>query len=217
MSVTFDAAGLIPAIAQDRLTGQVRMVAFMNSEALAQTLATGIATFFSRSRGRLWIKGETSGNRLRVAAIIADCDSDTLLLQVDPEGPSCHTGRATCFFRRVSADGSLIDEPRDAAPFLSELEQTLIERQSSTAERSYTKALLDSGAPKIGAKLEEEAGELARAIQGESDERVLAEASDLLYHLMVGLRLRGLGIRSVIETLAARTHKSGHQEKAERR
>lgn len=217
MSVTYDASGLVPAVAQDRLTGQIRMVAFMNAEALSRTLETGIATFYSRSRGKLWVKGETSGNELKVVSVVADCDADTLLLLVDPVGPSCHTGRTTCFFRRVLPDGSVHDEPSEAAPFLMELEATLVARRSSTAEKSYTKALLEAGAPKIGAKIEEEAAELARALNHESDERVVSEAADVLYHLMVGLCLRGLTLRAVIEALARRTHKSGHQEKAERR
>jgi len=216
MSVTYDDSGLIAAIAQDRLTGEVRMVAFMNAEALALTLSTGLATFFSRSRGKLWVKGETSGNKLEVSAVIADCDADTLLLQVDPVGPSCHTGRRTCFFRRVLADGSLRDEPTEAQPFLAELERTLEERKSSTAEKSYTKSLFESGVAKIGAKVEEEARELAQALRQESDERVVAEAADVLYHLMVGLRARDLTLRAVIEAMAARTHQSGHQEKAAR-
>jgi phosphoribosyl-AMP cyclohydrolase / phosphoribosyl-ATP pyrophosphohydrolase len=216
MSVTYDDSGLIPAIAQDRLTGEVRMVAFMNAEALALTLSTGLATFFSRSRGKLWVKGESSGNQLEVSAVIADCDADTLLLQVDPVGPSCHTGRRTCFFRRVLQDGSLRDEPTEAQPFLLELERTLEERKSSTAEKSYTKSLFESGAVKIGAKVEEEARELAQALRQESDERVVAEAADVLYHLMVGLRARDLTLRAVIEAMAARTQQSGHEEKAAR-
>lgn len=191
------------------------MVAWMNEAALDQTLATGLATFFSRSRGKLWVKGETSGHRLRVAEVVADCDADTLLLLVDPEGASCHTGRPTCFFRRVSADG--IGEPTSAAlPYLFELEATIAARAASTAEKSYTRSLLDGGAQKIGAKLTEEAGELRRAIEAESDERVASEAADVLYHALVGLRLRGVPLRAVVEKLLARTAQSGHAEKAGR-
>lgn len=213
--ITFDARGLITAVAQDRATGEVRMVAWMNEAALDQTLATGHATFFSRSRNALWVKGETSGNRLKVAAVYADCDADTLLLLVDPEGASCHTGRPTCFFRQVRSDA--IGEPeRVALPYLFELESTIAERASSTADKSYTRSLLDKGAPKIGAKLEEEAGELARAIAGETDERVASEAADVLYHVLVGLRLRNVPLRSVVEKLIERSSQSGHAEKASR-
>ena len=212
----FDERGLIPAIAQDHLSGQVRMLAYMNQAALERTLSSGKATFFSRSRGALWTKGETSGNVLEVVSVTADCDADTLLLSVLPVGPSCHTGRPACFFRRVGALGTLEDQATEAAPFLMELQALLESRKASTAEKSYTKSLLDGGPDKIGGKLREEAGELADAIKHESDERVLAEASDLLYHAMVGLTQRGLTLRQVIEVLAKRTHQSGHAEKASR-
>ena len=212
----FDERGLIPAIAQDHLTGQVRMMAYMNQAALEQTLSSGKATFFSRSRGALWVKGETSGNVLQVVSVTADCDADTLLLAVLPVGPSCHTGRPACFFQRVASGGELTDLPREVTPFLSELGELLESRKASSAEKSYTKSLLQGGPEKIGAKIREEAGELALAINNETDERVLAEASDLLYHAMVGLTQRGLTLRQVIEVLARRTHQSGHAEKASR-
>jgi phosphoribosyl-ATP pyrophosphohydrolase/phosphoribosyl-AMP cyclohydrolase len=213
--ITFDSNGLVTAIAQDRATGEIRMVAWMNTEALDQTLATGIATFFSRSRQKLWVKGETSGNRLRVAQVMADCDADTLLLLVDPEGASCHTGRPTCFFRQVDPAG--IGEPGpQALPYLFELEDTIRARSAENATKSYTRSLLDAGASKINAKLNEEAGELARAIADESDERVASEAADVLYHLLVGLRLRGVPLRAVVEKLLARSGQSGLAEKAAR-
>lgn len=212
----FDERGLIPAIAQDHLTGQVRMVAYMNQEALDHTLSSGKATFFSRSRGKLWVKGETSGHVLSVVSVVADCDADTLLLTVVPSGPSCHTGRPACFFRQVQADGTLVDRPSETTPFLMELGELLESRKTSTEEKSYTKSLLTGGPDKIGAKIREEAGELADAIKSESDERVLSEAADVLYHAMVGLTQRGLTLRQVIEVLAKRTHQSGHAEKASR-
>lgn len=213
--ITFDSNGLVTAIAQDRATGEVRMVAWMNAEALEQTLSTGVATFYSRSRQKLWVKGETSGHRLRVASVMADCDADTLLLLVDPEGASCHTGRPTCFFRRVTSGG--LGEPEQAAlPYLFELEATIAERAAATAEKSYTKSLLDGGATKINKKIEEEAGEVARAIAGESEERVASEAADVLYHLLVGLRLRQVPLRAVVEKLIERASQSGHAEKAAR-
>jgi phosphoribosyl-ATP pyrophosphohydrolase/phosphoribosyl-AMP cyclohydrolase len=214
-NITFDSNGLITAIAQDRATGEVRMVAWMNAEALDQTLATGLATFYSRSRQKLWVKGETSGHRLLVSAVMADCDADALLLLVDPEGASCHTGRPTCFFRQVTADG--VGEPgRAALPYLFELEATIAERASATAQKSYTRSLLDGGAPKINAKIEEEAAELTRALTGETDDRVASEAADVLYHVLVGLKLRDVPLRSVVEKLLARTGQSGHAEKAAR-
>jgi phosphoribosyl-AMP cyclohydrolase / phosphoribosyl-ATP pyrophosphohydrolase len=212
----FDENGLIPAVAQDRLTGQVRMVAWMNHEALSRTLATGRATFYSRSRQKLWEKGETSGNGLRVHAVFADCDADTLLLSVDPAGPSCHTGRPSCFFRKVGPELEIADRESDVAPFLFELERVILARAESSADKSYTRTLLDGGAPKIAGKLSEEAGELGRAIADESEERVASEAADVLYHLLVGLRLRGVELRQVVEALAGRGGTSGHAEKAAR-
>src|SRR5215510_12845403 len=116
--LAFDEKGLIVTVAQDRLTGQVRMVAWMNREAVERTLETGRATFFSRSRGRLWEKGETSGNALEVREVHADCDGDTLLLLVEPAGPSCHTGRPACFFRRLDASGGSSEQASEAEPFL---------------------------------------------------------------------------------------------------
>jgi phosphoribosyl-ATP pyrophosphohydrolase/phosphoribosyl-AMP cyclohydrolase len=217
VDLTFDSrTGLLPAIAQDRLTGQVRMVAYMNREALERTLSTGNATFFSRERQRLWTKGETSGNVLKVQAVFADCDADTLVLLVDPAGPSCHTGRPSCFFRKLDESGSLVDQASEAQPFLQTLEAVIEARQLSTAERSYTRSLLDGGALKIGDKLREEADELARALASESDDRVLNEAADLLFHALVGLRSRGLAVSSVLHVLAERTGTSGHAEKASR-
>jgi phosphoribosyl-ATP pyrophosphohydrolase/phosphoribosyl-AMP cyclohydrolase len=214
---TFDAqTGLIPAIAQDRLTGEIRMVAWMNREALARTLHSGKATFYSRSRQALWEKGETSGHSLQVHQVAADCDADVLLLLVDPLGPSCHTGRPNCFFQSVEAADQLGERPGEAQPFLGELEAVIRARSESTADKSYTRSLLDGGSEKIGAKLREEADELAHAIAGESEDRVASEAGDLLFHLLVGLRARGVPLRSVLEKLAGRSGQSGHAEKATR-
>jgi phosphoribosyl-ATP pyrophosphohydrolase/phosphoribosyl-AMP cyclohydrolase len=210
-------AGLIPAIVQDRLTGEIRMVAWMNREALEQTLMTKTATFYSRSRQRLWVKGETSGHTLAVHQVVADCDADVLVVLVDPHGPSCHTGQQNCFFHRVDSLGALAEEARPVQPFTDELERVILARTQSTAQKSYTRSLLDAGVGRIGEKLEEEATELTRALAGESDDRVLSEAADLFFHMLVGLRARGLPFRSVLEKLEARTGQSGHAEKASRK
>jgi phosphoribosyl-ATP pyrophosphohydrolase/phosphoribosyl-AMP cyclohydrolase len=161
-----------------------------------------------------------------VHEVAVDCDGDTLLVLVDPDGPSCHTGRATCFFRRIGdAAGTLREAPASAAgaveadladPFLLSLEAELEKRSRSTAQHSYTRSLLDGGMPKISAKITEEAAELNAALTGETDERVASEAADVIYHLMVGLRARGIAWRRVIEVLAARAGQSGHVEKASR-
>lgn len=212
----FGPSGLLPAIAQDRLTGQIRMVAWMNREALLRTLETGTATFFSRSRGQLWEKGETSGHRLRVREIVTDCDADTLLLLCDPEGPSCHTGRPGCFFRRLEDNGSLRDEELDVGPFLERLAREIEGRRTQSSSRSYTKSLLDGGPAGVGEKIREEAGEFAEALAVESDDRVVSEAADLVYHLLVGLASRRLPLRRVLAELARRFGTSGHAEKAAR-
>ncbi|MDI3290888.1 bifunctional phosphoribosyl-AMP cyclohydrolase/phosphoribosyl-ATP diphosphatase HisIE [Polyangium sp. 15x6] len=216
MELAWGEAGLLPAIVQDRLTGQVRMLAYMNRASLERTIETGRATFFSRSRGALWEKGETSGNTLAVAAIVADCDADALLLLVDPVGPTCHTGKPACFFRRVDEAGIAAESGVDAAAFLEVLEREIEARRASSAEKSYTRSLLDGGPAKIGAKIREEADELVRALEGEDEPRVASEAADLVYHVLVGLASRGVPLRDVVRVLAARAGTSGHEEKAKR-
>ena len=218
-SVAWDRDGLVPVVVQERHGGTVRMVAYADRAALETTLRTREAHFWSRSRRALWRKGETSGNVLRVAEVWLDCDGDTLLYLVDPVGPSCHTGRVSCFFQRLDAD---LDQDPDAdggaapRPTLRRLEVALQQRVSADASRSYTRTLLDAGPAKVGAKLREEAGELADAIASESDDRVAAEASDLTYHMLAGLLLRRIPFRAVLETLAKRFGVSGIDEKASR-
>lgn len=216
MELAFGESGLLPAVVQDRLTGQVRMVGYMSRDSLAATLRTGRATFFSRSRNELWEKGQSSGNTLHVVSLHADCDADTILVLVDPTGPTCHTGTPSCFFRSVGADGALTDEARDATTFLETLEREIEARKQSVGSKSYTRHLLDGGAERIGNKIREEADELARAIESESDERVASEAADVLYHAMVGLASRGVSLRDVLARLVARAGTSGHEEKARR-
>ncbi|HEY8429819.1 MAG TPA: bifunctional phosphoribosyl-AMP cyclohydrolase/phosphoribosyl-ATP diphosphatase HisIE [Sandaracinaceae bacterium] len=207
-----DRDGLVTVVAQDRASGEVRMVAHANEEALRRTAETGLAHFYSRSRKRLWCKGEESGNTLAVSAIWLDCDADAAIYLVAPRGPTCHTGRPSCFFVRAHGGG----EAARALPVLAELEAVLEARRGADAGASYTRALLDGGAPKIGAKIREEAAELAEAIAGESDARVVAEAADLVYHAMVGLISRGLSLRDVQVALSERFGVSGHEEKASR-
>lgn len=213
-AVKWDDRGLVVAVAQDQLTGRVQMIAWMNADALEATIRTRKATFWSRSRGALWTKGETSGNVMNVESVAVDCDGDALLLLVDPHGPSCHTGEATCFFSRIE---SSIERAPVASPLLADLEREIAARKTADASRSYTKSLLEKGAAAIGDKLREEADELARAIASESDERVAAEAADVVYHLLVAIAARDVTVRRVLETLAARRGTSGHDEKRARR
>jgi len=217
----FDASGLVTVVVQDRLSGEIRMLAHADRAALEATLRTGEGHFYSRSRQRMWRKGEESGNVLKVHEIFADCDGDALVYLVDPVGPSCHTGRKSCFFQRLeldaSGDLSLREDPAaHARALLPRLWAELEARRDATADRSYTRKLLDGGADKVGAKLREEADELARAIAGEADERVVSEAADLVYHLLVGLLLRGRTPQQVQAELARRFGTSGIDEKASR-
>lgn len=208
--IQFDEKGLVPVVVQDELTGEVRMVAYANEEAIALTQATGKATFYSRSRQAIWEKGKTSGNSIDVSRVLVDCDEDCLLYLSRPHGPSCHTGESSCFFSDSAG------ERTNALPFVSRLEAVLESRKSSSSERSYTKSLYDRGAGVIGDKLREEADELARALESESDERVAQEAGDVMFHLLVGLRARGVTWATVLEVLESRMGRSGHAEKAGR-
>jgi phosphoribosyl-AMP cyclohydrolase / phosphoribosyl-ATP pyrophosphohydrolase len=211
-----DAQGLVTVVVQDRHTGLVRMVAHASDEALKATLDSGLGHFYSRSRKRLWKKGEESGHFLHVHEVWADCDADCVLYLIDPDGPSCHTGRESCFFQRVQADGTLRESESQGAPSFVRLWSELDARRHATSEKSYTKSLLDKGAHKIGEKIREEGDELACAIEGESDERVVSEAGDVIYHLLVGLLFRKLTLRDVQAELAKRIGISGHAEKASR-
>lgn len=213
-ALKYDDKGLVTVVAVDRATGEVRMVAHATKEALSLTLSERVAWFFSRSKGRLWKKGEESGNVLSVSDVLYDCDGDALVYLVDPKGPSCHTGEESCFFRSADAlDGAPSVRP---LPTFFALEEVLRDRARSTGEKSYTRSLLDGGAEKIGKKIREEGGELADALLNESDERVVSEAADVLYHAMVGLLLRGIPLRHVALELARRFGTSGHSEKAKR-
>lgn len=211
VEIRYDGASLVAVVAQDHLTGEVRMVAYANAEAVDKTLATGLATFYSRSRGALWTKGETSGNAMRVVRVLVDCDADCLLYLVEPAGPSCHTGAPTCFFRTL--DGV---EAVASTTLLARLEATIEARKAATAEASYVKSLFSKGPAAIGDKVREEAAELAHAITSEEDARVIGEAADVLFHVMVALASRGVAMRAVLAELARRAGTSGHDEKRAR-
>lgn len=193
-TVAFDTSGLVPVVVQDGASGDVLMVAYANAEALRRTAETGFAHFWSRSRSALWKKGETSGNTLRVREVRADCDGDAVLMVVDPAGPACHTGSRTCF---GEASPTL-------AGLLEELSRLVAERDRSRPEGSYTTRLLTKGLDHTLKKVGEEATEVVLAAKGESDTRLAEEAADLLFHLLVALRQRGVGMAAVLEVLARR-------------
>lgn len=196
-AIAFDDRGLVPCIAQDWRTGEVLTLAYMNAEALERTRATGEVHYWSRSRGELWHKGATSGNVQKLRALRVDCDGDAVLALVEPAGPACHTGERTCFFT-----GDLTP----AAPYetLPALERTIAQRAAERPDGSYTAKLLADPAL-AAAKVEEEAEEVVRAVREESDERVANEAADVLYHLAVLLRSRGLGFPDAERVLDERS------------
>jgi phosphoribosyl-ATP pyrophosphohydrolase/phosphoribosyl-AMP cyclohydrolase len=194
--IAFDERGLVPCIVQDWRTGEVLTLAYMNAESLALTRETGELHLFSRSRQELWHKGATSGNTQAVRAVRYDCDGDALLALVEPAGPACHTGERTCFHR-----GEL--EPQAPHEVLPALERTIAQRAADRPDGSYTAALLAEPGS-AGAKVEEEAEEVARAAREETDERVSEEAADVIYHLAVLLRGRGLTLADAERVLDGR-------------
>jgi phosphoribosyl-ATP pyrophosphohydrolase/phosphoribosyl-AMP cyclohydrolase len=195
VEIRFDNQGLVPCVMQDAGTGEVLTLAYMNEEALARTRETGEVHFWSRSRGELWRKGQTSGNTMRLRALRYDCDEDALVALVDPAGPACHTGERTCFYR-----GEMEIQPGEA---LAALERTIESRRGADPLTSYTAELLAD--PKgIQEKVKEEAEEVARAAAGESDARVAEEAADVLYHLSVLMASRDMSLRDAFEELNRR-------------
>lgn len=186
--------GLIPAIIQDVATRQVLMLGYMNAEALAATLESGKVHFFSRSKQRLWKKGETSGNTFKLVNLSADCDSDTLLVEVKPKGPACHTGTVTCFG----------DDPGPGLGFLAHLRAIIRKRKKDKPKNSYVGGLMAKAPKRPAQKVGEEGVEVAMAAVSESREELAGEAADLLFHLMVLLESRDLSLEDVVDILRKR-------------
>jgi len=194
--------GLLPVVIQHARSGKVLMLGYMNAEALERTLTQRRVTFYSRSRRRLWTKGETSGNYLSVVDLVADCDSDALLVQAEPAGPTCHLGSESCFAEagRTSAE---------SLAFLARLEEIIARRIAERPDGSYTTRLYGEGPGRIAQKLGEEGVELALAAVSRDDDAVLAESADLLYHLLLLLKSRGLSLARAVAELESR-----HRDKA---
>jgi phosphoribosyl-ATP pyrophosphohydrolase/phosphoribosyl-AMP cyclohydrolase len=186
--------GLVPAVVQDNVTRRVLMVGFMNAEALDRTIETKRATFYTRTRTRLWTKGETSGNFLRVHEVMTDCDSDTLLIMASPAGPVCHSGGDTCF-----------GESNEANDFLYDLERLIRGRKKGPVGGSYTSALFEQGVNRIAQKVGEEAIETIIASTTDNKTEFISEVADLLYHLLVLLTAKDVELNDVIEVLRARS------------
>ena len=191
--------GLIPAIIQDASTDTVLMLGFMNSAALDKTREEGKVTFFSRTKNRLWTKGEESGNFLHVVEILEDCDKDTLLIKANPAGPVCHTGTDTCFNEK-----NIASQDSEGIAFIAQLQQLIHSRKEEMPEGSYTTSLFSEGINKIAQKVGEEAVELVIESKDNNDELFLNEASDLLYHLLVLLTAKGKDIKDVVAVLEQR-------------
>jgi phosphoribosyl-ATP pyrophosphohydrolase/phosphoribosyl-AMP cyclohydrolase len=193
-NVKLDERGLVTVVAQDRASGDVLMVAHADAEALAKTAETGLAHFWSRSRGALWKKGETSGHVLRVSEVRADCDGDAVLYVVEPEGPACHTGSRSCFG----------DTTPTAAGILEEIRRVIADRVRTGGDESYTARLVGKGLNHVLKKVGEEATEVVLAAKGESDERLAEETADLLFHMLVALSERGVSLESALDVLRRR-------------
>jgi phosphoribosyl-ATP pyrophosphohydrolase/phosphoribosyl-AMP cyclohydrolase len=209
--IQFDERGLVPCVAQDFASGEVLTLAYASEESLRLSVESGEMHFFSRSRGKIWRKGEESGNVLKLRQLRYDCDGDAIVALVEPTGPACHTGERSCFYRELggsaSAEKDAPPAPGEPAPVpheaLAALQRTLRSRAAERPESSYTVKLLDD--PRlIGEKVEEEAEEVVRAAREESDERVAEEAADLLYHLSVLLASREVAQAAVMEVLNGR-------------
>jgi phosphoribosyl-ATP pyrophosphohydrolase/phosphoribosyl-AMP cyclohydrolase len=195
MRIDFEkyADGLVPAIVQDAKTQKVLMLGFMNREAFEKTKGINLVTFFSRSRQKLWTKGETSGNFLDVKEILLDCDFDTILIKANPVGTVCHTGADTCFGERNESEN-----------FLFELEKTIVDRKNNPSENSYTSKLFEKGINKIAQKVGEEAVELVIEAKDENEDLFKNEAADLFFHLLVLFAEKEVRLKDVLETLERR-------------
>lgn len=213
--------GLIPAITQDYLTNEVLMLAFMNKEALKLSLQSGYAHYFSRTKNRLWKKGEQSGHTQEIIECYLDCDKDTLLLKVKQEGVACHTGNQTCFFNQISLDTitqksqNTIDTSKLYGA-VDTLYHTLLERKNANPNTSYTASLFHKGENTIAKKIVEEAAELGFAIKDKESKDIIYEAADLLYHSLVGLAYRDLSPDLVKQEIIRRFGLSGIEEKNSR-
>lgn len=202
--IKFDADGLVPVVAQESRSGDVLMVAYADREALRRTRSSGLAHYYSRSRKALWQKGATSGHVQHVSQIRVDCDGDAVLYRVRQVGPACHTGARTCFAAVVTSEGAVRHTPDPGAHPLERLAARIEDRARTRPAGSYTVRLLDQGAPAVARKLGEEAVEVVVAALGEPEERLVAESADLLYHLLVLLRARGVAPERVWQELESR-------------
>ncbi len=211
--IKFNRDGLVPAVAQDIRTKEVLMLAYMDREALEKTISTGKAHYWSRSRKKLWLKGETSGNFLHVKSVYYDCDSDSVLLFVEPEGPACHTGERSCFFNRLSGEGK---DGASGPAVMEELYKTAVGRKDADPAKSYVSSLYSKGLSNILGKVMEECLETVEAAKEKGEIELVYEMADLWFHTIVLLGYKGVGIEKVFSELKRRQGKSGLDEKMSR-
>lgn len=220
MQIDWQKTPLIPAIAQDAETNEVLMLAYMNKEAYTLTLETGFAHYFSRSKQRIWKKGESSNHTQEIRDVLIDCDADTIILQIKQNGVACHTGRKSCFFTSVIQEKVILEKEVDTDAIYSvtdTLYHTIQERKNADdSQKSWTKKLLNDKELMLN-KIREEAEEVCVAIDQESDEQVIYESADLLYHTLVGLGYRDISPDRIKQELARRFDKSGIEEKESRK
>jgi phosphoribosyl-AMP cyclohydrolase / phosphoribosyl-ATP pyrophosphohydrolase len=202
-NIKFDAKGLVPAIIQDICTGKVLMLGYMNEESLKLTIETKRTWFYSRSREKLWNKGETSGNFQEVKKVSYDCDGDTLLIEVEAKGPSCHTGEKSCFFNKVFEEKELVDRN-----IVTKLYETIEDRKKNPTEGSYTNYLFEKGIDKILKKVGEETSEVIIGAKNDEKSEMVYEISDLVYHLLVLMSYKGVEIEDIKKELNKRHKQS---------
>jgi phosphoribosyl-AMP cyclohydrolase / phosphoribosyl-ATP pyrophosphohydrolase len=203
LPLKFDSLGLVPAIVQDHLTGEIRMFAFATDAAVRKTVETGSATFWSRSRGELWQKGRASGYETPVVRVLADCDADCVIYSSEPNGPSCHSGAPSCFFQALDGD-RLWQASEQPQTLLASLEATIASPKRSGGGGSQPPRAIGGVPSDAASRIVEEAGALAHALDTESDDRVVSEAAETIYQLLVGLRSRSIALRRVLVELARR-------------
>ncbi|GAX87650.1 phosphoribosyl-ATP pyrophosphohydrolase/phosphoribosyl-AMP cyclohydrolase [Lebetimonas natsushimae] len=210
--------GLVPVVVQDAETNEVLMLAYMNKEALELTKKTGYAHYFSRSRNKIWKKGESSGNTQEVKDILVDCDNDTILLKVKQNGVACHTGRKSCFFTKLDSGEIILDKEKEIEyNFIDKLYHTLLDRKNASAETSYVASLYKKGENSILKKVVEEAGEFCFAIKDDKKEEIIYEAADLAFHTLVALAYKNIHPEAILEELKRREGVSGIEEKRNRK
>lgn len=197
--------GLVPAVIQDEKNGQVLMLGYMNRQAVEKTLKSGLVTFYSRSKKRLWTKGETSGNYLHLRDIQKDCDNDAILIQAEPEGPTCHTGHTSCFHEKQFEP--FWEHNSDGKEFLDELEKLLYDRKKNLPEKSYTSSMFKKGLDRIAQKVGEEGVETVIAAKNDDESAFIYEASDLVFHLILLLVEKNIPFQKLVEELERR-HKN---------